>query len=866
MEEEEAITNSGIPLLQNSNYPPNFTTSSLSASFKLDEGYSDETRGQVNCDLNPPPHNVMSLPHWLLAQSEADRAGEYFVPSWYFVLCLPITLLAELAYSLLRTVRTSTVAAIVERLAPLLHKDPVIILPPEITFEIFSYVDAKTLIAASAASRAWRNRVLDPRLWRDLYIQEGWLVDTDAIEKFERAHSESASPQSRKSRTRLPDSDVGEPKLKKRVPPTWLGSRNVGSRSSQETEDNEQMEGDCDGDHDMSDVLDDHHMSSTILSEPPPHPSVAVYCPLKSSLLTRLPNGTVKVNWQHLYKQRRRLEDNWLKARYTNFQLPHPLYAEEAHEECVYAIQFSGKWLVSGSRDRTVRVWDLETKRLRYPPLLGHEKSVLCLQFDPSPSEDIIMSGSSDTSVILWRFSTGELIHRIPHAHDDSVLNVKYDKRYLVTCSKDMVIKVWNRRDLLPTDPDYPSVYKGANVTYPSYIIDTTYMSPSTLEADIANGQIQKLAPYSLLMTIEGHLAAVNSIQITDDEIVSASGDRLIKIWNIHNGTCKKTLVGHEKGIACVQFDGRRIISGSNDNTVRIYDHASGAEVACLQGHGSLVRAVQAGFGDPPGAGESMRREAEAVDEDFLENHQSGALADLSPGPPRHHARDPTGSRDPRNIQVLGASIPPGGGGGKWGRIVSGSYDEYVLIWRKDHEGKWVVSQRLHQAAAVARASRAPSRAPRLMQEVQNQMAHVTAQGSLNAGESAYPPRFPVDNPGNAQASASQTAQAQGPSNQPEPSVVPAPAVPITPHPQVVINGQAINRARPQLPPHHHHPARRHPNQGFQPVQQMVPRVFKLQFDAHKIVCSSQDPRIVAWDFSCDDEEIAEACQFFIGL
>lgn len=801
--------------------------------------------------------------------------------------CLPVALLAELAYSLLRTVRTSTVAAIVERLAPLLHKDPVIILPPEITFEIFSYLDAKTLIAASEASRAWRNRVLDSRLWRDIYIKEGWLADTDAIEKCEQTYSGTASPQSRKSRTRHPDSDVGEPKLKKRVPPTWLGSHNVGPQSSQETGDHDRMESDCDGDHDMSDVLDDHHTSSAdgplsptitdgqtghILSEPLPHPSVAVYSPLKSSLWTRLPNGSVKLNWQHLYKQRRRLEDNWLKARYTNFQLPHPLYPEEAHAECVYAIQFSGKWLVSGSRDQTIRVWDLETKRLRYPPLVGHEKSVLCLQFDPSPSEDIIISGSSDTSVILWRFSTGKMIHKIPNAHDDSVLNVKYDKRYLVTCSKDMVIKVWNRRELVPTDPEYPSVYKGGNVTYPSYIIDTTYTSPSALEADIANGQIQKLAPYSLLMTLEGHLAAVNSIQITDDEIVSASGDRLIKIWDIHNGTCKKTLVGHEKGIACVQFDGRRIISGSNDNTVRIYDHASGAEVACLQGHGSLVRAVQAGFGDPPGSGETMRREAEAEDEDFLETHRSGALADLSPGPSRQQTRDRTNARDPKDIRVLGASIPPGGGGGKWGRIVSGSYDEYVLIWRKDHEGKWVISQRLHQAAAVARASRAPitSRPNRLMQAVQNQMAHVTAHGSLNAGQSAYPPRFPTDDEGNAQASTSQVTNAQGAiglDGQPGPSsAAPTPAGPITPHLQAVINGQAPNRHRVQLPPHHHHLARRPPNQGFQPVQQMVPRVFKLQFDAHKIVCSSQDPRIVAWDFSCDDEEIAEACQFFIGL
>lgn len=79
---------------------------------------------------------------------------------------------------------------------------------------------------------------------------------------------------------------------------------------------------------------------------------------------------------------------------------------------------------------------------------------------------------------------------------------------------------------------------------------------------------------------------------------MSASGDRTVKVWDLHTGSCVMTLTGHTKGIACVQFDGRRIVSGSSDNTIRIYDRATGAEVACLNGHHSLVRTVQVRFGD----------------------------------------------------------------------------------------------------------------------------------------------------------------------------------------------------------------------------------------------------------------------------
>lgn len=86
---------------------------------------------------------------------------------------------------ILRTLRTSSVAAIVERLHPLLHLDPVVFLPPELTFQIFSYLNTRSLLVASATSRAWRARALDPRLWRRLYTDEGWAAEFREVRRFE---------------------------------------------------------------------------------------------------------------------------------------------------------------------------------------------------------------------------------------------------------------------------------------------------------------------------------------------------------------------------------------------------------------------------------------------------------------------------------------------------------------------------------------------------------------------------------------------------------------------------------------------------------------------------------------------------------
>jgi F-box and WD-40 domain protein 1/11 len=39
--------------------------------------------------------------------------------------------------------------------------------------------------------------------------------------------------------------------------------------------------------------------------------------------------------------------------------------------------------------------------------------------------------------------------------------------------------------------------------------------------------------------------------------------------------------------------------------------------------------------------------------------------------------------------------------------------------------------------------------------------------------------------------------------------------------------------------------------------------VYKLQFDSRRIICCSQDPTIVGWDFANGDREIEIASEFF---
>ncbi len=77
----------------------------------------------------------------------------------------------------------------------------------------------------------------------------------------------------------------------------------------------------------------------------------------------------------------------------------------QGHESSVLSVAFSpdGQTIVSGSDDRTIRLWDVAGNPIGQP-FQGHEASVLSVAF--SPDGQTIVSGSADRTIRLWRGGT----------------------------------------------------------------------------------------------------------------------------------------------------------------------------------------------------------------------------------------------------------------------------------------------------------------------------------------------------------------------------------------------------------------------------------------------------------------------------
>ncbi|WYZ34284.1 hypothetical protein EsH8_I_000560 [Colletotrichum jinshuiense] len=91
------------------------------------------------------------------------------------------------------------------------------------------------------------------------------------------------------------------------------------------------------------------------------------------------------------------------------------------------------------------------------------------------------------------------------------------------------------------------------------------------------------------VQTLEGHSSGVSSVAFSTDgsQLVSASYDETIKLWDTATGQCRQTLKGHSSGVSAVAFstDGRQLASASYDETIKLWNAITGQCQQTIEGN-----------------------------------------------------------------------------------------------------------------------------------------------------------------------------------------------------------------------------------------------------------------------------------------
>lgn len=278
-------------------------------------------------------------------------------------------------------------------------------------------------------------------------------------------------------------------------------------------------------------------------------------------------------------------------------------------------IDWSGHWVATGAKDNTAKLWRVDPVNNSYDcyaTLTGHAESIGAIGLprlvplesseafksprDHPPS--FVITGSQDQTVKRWdiqkdisRKAPRALYTRKAHDKDINAIDNDHTGRFFASASQDKTVKIWSVEEgevqgILRGHKRGVWSVKFAPKDTPTITGET---GPATSKGLVLTGsgdktvKIWNLSDYSCVRTFEGHansVLKVSWLRLPTDErgrkhvqVASAGGDGLVKVWDANTGELETTLDNHEDRVwaLAVHPTTNTIVSGSGDSTVTFW-------------------------------------------------------------------------------------------------------------------------------------------------------------------------------------------------------------------------------------------------------------------------------------------------------
>ena len=499
----------------------------------------------------------------------------------------------------------SQLSLLADQLSHIIRIDPFSVLPHEVSLRVLAYLDATSLCRAAQVSKKWRRLADDNILWRGICEQHigqkcrkcGWGLPR--LEKKKKPF-----------RIQGPTSPIHALST---TPPPSLSA--LGKRPYDDSSD-DFVKGSS-SKRQRSSTPPSHTGSMTPGYVSPPSPTN----PLDPLSFISTPETQTRP-WKDVYCERLTIERNWRRGRCTVRSL-------RGHKDGVLCLQINENLthpsfpiLITGSYDRTARVWNLETGA-QIHCLEGHTSAIRSLQFD----EVKLVTGSMDRTIRIWNWRLGTCL-RVLEGHAEGVVCVNFDEDVLASGSVDTTIKVWDFRNggkfTLRGHTDWVNCVQ---------LWDSNSCAPSSSQAAarVRLGASPKTIA-NLDWAPEEHQSTAPPNINQGKMLFSASDDGTIRLWDLSSRICVRVFTGHvgqvqtlklsyierllsaceQKAFASDHRDvdaistseaegdgltpdrGPVLISGSLDNTIKTWDINTGKAIRTFFGHIEGVWSVAA--------------------------------------------------------------------------------------------------------------------------------------------------------------------------------------------------------------------------------------------------------------------------------
>ena len=270
------------------------------------------------------------------------------------------------------------------------------------------------------------------------------------------------------------------------------------------------------------------------------------------------------------------------------------------HLWAVKAVDISpdAQFLVSGSVDKTVKIWELAKGTLLYN-LQAHSQEVWSVA--TSPDGNILASGGGDGKITLWEIGTGSWLRTL-EGNSGWVMSVAFspDGRTLASGSQKGTISLWdvqNDATGLPKGLRLRQFYGHTNRVFSlAYAPGQPILVSGSYDDTI---KVWEIGTGKLLRTLQNPRGKLRSMAMSPDgsRVASGSDDGTFNIWNLNTGQLILSINAHSDAVRSLAFSphGKTIVTGggSLDSRIKLWDADTGELLQILLGHSDTVHSLK---------------------------------------------------------------------------------------------------------------------------------------------------------------------------------------------------------------------------------------------------------------------------------
>jgi len=248
---------------------------------------------------------------------------------------------------------------------------------------------------------------------------------------------------------------------------------------------------------------------------------------------------------------------NGERIRLYNYQSGKLLRILKSHTNVVTDLAFSsdGKYLLSGSFDKTIKLWNMKTftpKAINF-----HTNDVYGVKFIKKGNQEFIVSAGYDNKIALHDLK-GKLLNSYTHNKKLNYIATKDSE--IASCGEGNEILIFDEKLNLKTKIKSEAVPKGL-----AYSKDGRYLLAGTGSTPNNVNIYDTTKNYTKITSFTKHTNAIQAVAFLDGTTaVSGGGDnKEIYIWDIHTKKIHKKVVGAGKSVWSVGIDREKIAWGN---------------------------------------------------------------------------------------------------------------------------------------------------------------------------------------------------------------------------------------------------------------------------------------------------------------